>query len=201
MYIPETYAQFYAELPSPILGQCEQPAAFQFQATLLPSGCLCPTRAPAAQQARHHSIISPESSCGPLKVDAVEPCPEPCSALPLVAMALVLLCCGFWAACWAASRALRTSGFSSPASYRIASISCFVCKQKGRHCQNSRLWSKQLAESYAASDRSNQRSEGTQQNASAAYAYITPLNCAGDNYIIHLSPSACEGMKETRSGG
>lgn len=138
--IPETCAHSCAELPLPPSRQCEQPATSQVQATLLPSGCPCPNRALAAQQARHHSIISPESSCGPLKVDAVEPCPEPCSVLPFVAMPLVLLCCGFWAACWAASRALRTSGFSSPASYRIVSISCFVCKENGCHSQKSRLW-------------------------------------------------------------
>ena len=98
----------------------------------------CPDRVLAAQQPHYHSIISPEiasRSCGPLDVCAVEPCPEPCSELPFVAMPLVLLCWGFWAAwgfwatCRAASRALRSSGLSSPASYRIASISSFVCKK------------------------------------------------------------------------
>ena len=74
--IPETCAHSCAELPLPPSRQCEQPATSQVQATLLPSGCPCPNRALAAQQARHHSIISPESSCGPLKVDAVEPMPR-----------------------------------------------------------------------------------------------------------------------------
>ena len=35
-------------------GSVRQPATSQVQATLLPSGCPCPNRALAAQQARHH---------------------------------------------------------------------------------------------------------------------------------------------------
>lgn len=73
---------------------------------------------------------------------------------------------------------LADLGFLQPSLIQDC-INLLLCLQRERVSQSEEPpVVKQLAESYVASDRSNQRSEGTQQNASAAYAYTTPLNCA-----------------------